>query len=194
MNSFDQKIREAFLSSADTMRATNLAAQITKAVELLHACFASGNKVLMCGNGGSSEQAQHFATELMGRYKKERQALPAIVLGSYAPLLTALGNDYGFETVFSRELSGLGKRGDVLVAFSTSGNSKNVIEAVSVAKNLGIKTIGFSGEKGALRTAVDIALAVSSADTPRIQETHLLMVHIISELIEDILSEHEQAQ
>lgn len=194
MNTFEQKIRDAFTGSADTMRATNLVAEITAAVELLRACFAAGNKVLLCGNGGSSEQAQHFATELVCRYKKERHSLPAVVLGAYAPLLTAVGNDYAFETIFSRELSGLGKEGDVLVAFSTSGNSKNVLEAVNAAKKLGIKTVGFSGEKGALRTMVDVALCVASADTARIQETHLLMIHIISELIEDLLIGHEEAR
>lgn len=194
MDTAEGKIQKAFFSSAETMRATNVVAQISKAVELLHTCFSAGHKVLLCGNGGSSEQAQHFATELVCRYKKERRSLPAVVLGAYAPLLTAVGNDYAFETIFSRELSGLGKKGDVLVAFSTSGNSKNVLEAVNAAKNLGMKTLGFCGEKGALRAMVDVALCVASADTPRIQETHLLMIHIISDLIENVLTGYEEAR
>lgn len=183
----EQRIKQIFQESIDVKKNTELGAEIKKAVELIHGSMLAGGKLLVCGNGGSAEQAQHFAGEFVGRYKKNRPAMPAIALASHTPYLTAWSNDYEFRTVFARELEAIGKPEDVLVAISTSGNSRNILEAVSAAKKIGIKTIGLSGQSGALNDSVDLALAVSSVDTARIQETHLMIIHIISELVEDLM-------
>lgn len=188
----EQRIKQAFEESAKVKQNINLAAEIENAVDFICASMRSGGKLLTCGNGGSAEQAQHFAGEFVGRYKKERPAMAAIALASHTPYLTAWSNDYEFHTAFARELEAIGKSGDVLVAISTSGNSKNVLGAVKAAKKIGIKTIGLSGQGGALKDSVDLALVVPSANTARIQEAHLTIIHIISELVEDLMHpDHE---
>ncbi len=145
------------------------------------------NKILICGNGGSAAEALHFGGELVGRFKKERRALPAIVLGSNLSVLTAVANDYNYESVFAREVEAFGVSGDVLVVFSTSGNSKNIIAAVAQAEKQGLQVIGFLGSGGALKDQITDPILVPSFDTPRIQEMHQVFVHIISELVEEIL-------
>ena len=145
----------------------------------------SGNKVLICGNGGSAADAQHFAAELSGKFMHVRKPLAAVALTTNTSALTAIGNDFGFEYVFERQVEGLGKEGDVLVGISTSGNSKNVIRAVEKAKEMGIYTIGLLGKNGGkLKNLVDIAIVVPSNSTPRIQECHLITYHTISEIVE----------
>jgi D-sedoheptulose 7-phosphate isomerase len=148
-----------------------------------------GNKVLLFGNGGSAADAQHIAAELVSRFRRERSALPAIALTTDTSILTAIGNDYGFERVFSRQVEALGAAGDVALAISTSGNSPNVIEAVRTAVEMGLATVGFTGRDGGkLCAEVEICFRVPSASTPRIQEAHLAAAHALCEVIEETIS------
>ena len=150
--------------------------------------FQRGNKILLCGNGGSAADAQHIAAEFIGRFKRERKSLPAIALTTDSSVLTALANDYSYETVFSRQIEGLGARGDVLIAISTSGNSKNVIAAAKKAKELGLTVIGFTGRSGGeLKKHTDFNFSVHSDQTPHIQEMHTTALHAVSEAVEHIL-------
>ena len=142
-----------------------------------------GRKILICGNGGSAADSQHMAAEFVGRFVKERQSLPALALTVDTSLLTAVGNDYGFDCVFSRQVEGLGQEGDVLIAISTSGNSANVVKAVKTAKEKGIYVIALTGENGGiLAKESDLCLAVPSQVTARIQEMHIMIIHMICEV------------
>ena len=144
-----------------------------------------GRKILICGNGGSAADSQHMAAEFVGRFVKERQSLPALALTVDTSLLTAVGNDYGFDYVFSRQVEGLGQEGDVLIAISTSGNSANVVRAVKTAKEKGLFVIGMTGENGGvLAKESDLCLAVPSQVTARIQEMHIMIIHMICEIAE----------
>lgn len=144
-----------------------------------------GGKILICGNGGSAADSQHMAAEFVGRFVKERQSLPALALTVDTSLLTAVGNDYGFDCVFSRQVEGLGQEGDVLIAISTSGNSANVVKAVKTAKEKGIYVIALTGENGGLLAKEsDLCLAVPSQVTARIQEMHIMIIHMICEVAE----------
>ena len=144
-----------------------------------------GRKILICGNGGSAADSQHMAAEFVGRFVKERQSLPALALTVDTSLLTAVGNDYGFDCVFSRQVEGLGQEGDVLIAISTSGNSANVVKAVKTAKEKGIYVIALTGENGGiLAKELDLCLAVPSQVTARIQEMHIMIIHMICEIAE----------
>ena len=152
------------------------------AVETLRA----GNKILLCGNGGSAADAQHIAAELTGRYKTERRGLPGIALTTDTSALTAIGNDYGY---FDRQVEALAQKGDLLIGISTSGNSINVINALKVAREMGCKTLGLTGrDGGAMNELCDINLVVPSNDTPRIQEMHILFAHTICQIIDNELS------
>ena len=163
--------------------------QITGAAEVIISAFKSGHKLFLCGNGGSAADSQHIAAEFVGRFQKERKAWPAIALTTDTSALTALGNDYTFDIVFSRQLQALGQKGDVLIAISTSGNSKNVLEAVKQAKAMGINTIGVSGGTGGqLANQCDIPIIAASTKTARIQESHLVIFHSICELVENTLA------
>ncbi|MFI5237989.1 MAG: SIS domain-containing protein [Ignavibacteriales bacterium] len=167
-----------------------LADVIIKAVDLLSACFNGGNKLLLCGNGGSAADCQHIATELMIRLSHhiQRPALPAIALTTDTSNLTAGGNDIGFENVFARNVDGLGNKGDILLAISTSGNSPNVIKAVEMAHKKGMKVVGFlGGDGGKLKDTVDLPIIIPSSNVQRIQEGHITVAHIICELVEDKL-------
>ncbi len=145
-----------------------------------------GNKVLLCGNGGSAADAQHIAAELTGRFKKERHPLPGIALTTDTSALTAIGNDYGFDQVFSRQVAALAKEGDVVIGISTSGNSLNVIYALETAKEMGCKAIGLSGKGGGkMEDVCDINIIVPSDDTARIQEMHILIGHILCQLVDN---------
>ena len=167
---------------------TDLTPQIEKAAELLSDRLKKGHKLFFCGNGGSASDSQHLAAEFVGRYEKERRALAAIALTTDTSILTAVGNDYGFERVFERQIEALGQKGDVLVALSTSGRSKNVLRAVSRAKEIGLYTIGFTGGSGGeLKTAVDLAIVVPSKKTSRIQESHIMIGHILCEFVDNTL-------
>jgi len=164
--------------------------EILNAVDLLVDCFRSGNKLLLCGNGGSAADCQHIATELMIRlsHRIQRPALPAVALTTDTSNLTAGGNDIGFENVFARSIEGLGNKGDVLLAISTSGNSPNIIEAVDMAHKKRMKVIGFlGGSGGKLKGLVDLPIIIPSSNVQRIQEGHITIAHIICELAEEIL-------
>jgi len=161
-----------------TERVTEAAMQIVKSLR-------AGGKVMFFGNGGSAADSQHLAAEFTGRYLKERRALPAMALSVNSSSLTAIGNDYGFDLVFARQLEALGKEGDVAVGISTSGNSKNVMRAFEVAKSKSIYTISLTGASGgAMKKMTDCSLCMPSDETPRIQECHILTGHIICEIVE----------
>lgn len=145
----------------------------------------SGGKVLLMGNGGSAADSQHIAAEFVGRFKKERKALPAVALSTDTSILTAIGNDYGGERIFSRQVEALGRSGDVVIGISTSGNSPNVLEAMKAAREIGCFTVGLLGNDGGLiKEAAEIPLIIESRDTPRVQECHILIGHIICDLVE----------
>jgi len=143
-------------------------------------------KVLLCGNGGSAADAQHIAAELVGRFKKERRGLPAVALSTDTSALTAISNDYGYEQVFARQVEALAQKGDVLIAISTSGESENVLRAVEVARTMGCKCIGLLGRDGGrIKDMCDAAIVVPVEDTPRIQEMHILVGHILCALVDE---------
>ncbi|OGR52091.1 MAG: hypothetical protein A2049_09770 [Elusimicrobia bacterium GWA2_62_23] len=149
----------------------------------------AGNKILVCGNGGSAADSQHIAGELVGRFKKERKAIAAVALTTDTSILTCLGNDYGFDRVFERQVEALGRPGDALIAISTSGSSPNVLQAAIKARELGMTVIGFFGAKGgAILKHCDLAFLAPETDTPRVQELHILAAHIVCELVEDSAS------
>ncbi|ACM93282.1 phosphoheptose isomerase [Nautilia profundicola AmH] len=164
----------------------DLLSLIKEAGELCLNALKNGNKVMLCGNGGSAADSQHIAAELSGRFKKERIPLAGIALTTDTSALTAIGNDYGYEYVFSRQLEALGKEGDVLIAISTSGNSRNVIKAIESAKKTGIKVITLSGKDGGkMKEMGDVNIVIPSNDTPRIQEMHIMVGHMICALIDE---------
>ncbi|HTQ35606.1 MAG TPA: D-sedoheptulose 7-phosphate isomerase [Steroidobacteraceae bacterium] len=159
--------------------------QIGQAVALCVGALKNGRKILLAGNGGSAADAQHWAGELVGRFYYDRPALPAIALTTDTSALTAIGNDYGYDYIFARQLEALGKAGDVFIALSTSGNSANIIRAVNAAKSLGLQVIGFSGQGGGkLAPLADMCFRVPSTETPRIQEGHGFIGHLLCALIE----------
>src|SRR3989344_454411 len=158
---------------------------IQKAGDLIVAALQNGNKILACGNGGSAADAQHFVGEFIGRFYLERKPLPAITLSADTSILTAVGNYYGFEKIFSRQIQGLGKAGDVLLALTTSGKSKNIIEAIAVAKQCGLKTIVLTGSDSSEVADSDVCFSVPSTDTPRIQEIHTALLHNICQYMEE---------
>lgn len=169
-------------------------ATITESVAVIVHAFNNGNKVLFCGNGGSAADAQHLAAEFSGRFYIDRDALPAEALHCNTSYLTAVANDYNFNLIYSRLIKGLGKKGDVLVGLSTSGNSANIINAFETAREKEMITIGFTGfTGGAMKVISDYLLNVPSTDTPRIQESHILLGHIICELVEEELFGHTAA-
>jgi len=161
---------------------------ILSAAELITDAFRSGNKLLLCGNGGSAADCQHIAAELVIRlsHKIKRPALPAIALTTDTSFLTAGGNDIGFENVFARGVEGLGNKGDILLGISTSGNSVNIIKAIEMAKSKQMKTIAFLGEDGGkIKSLVDLSIVIPSSNVQRIQEGHITVAHIICEIIEE---------
>ncbi len=162
-----------------------IAPEILQAVVLLEQTLAAGNTVYVCGNGGSASDAQHFSAELTGRFERDRRGYAAVALTTDCSALTSIGNDYGFDQVFSRQLSALAREGDLLIGLSTSGNSENVLKAVEVARNLGVKTIGLLGKDGGqLKEQVDVALTIAVKRTARIQEMHILLLHMFCEPFE----------
>ena len=163
--------------------------RIIRAAETVLQALRSGHKIFFFGNGGSAADSQHIAAEFIGRFQKERKAWPAIALTTDSSILTSLGNDYSFDIVFARQLEGLGQKGDVAFAISTSGNSKNVLAGVKQAKAMGITTVGVTGGTGgALASACDIAIIAASPKTARIQESHLCIFHAICEIVENSLT------
>jgi D-sedoheptulose 7-phosphate isomerase len=163
--------------------------EMTRAAEALVAAYVSGHKAIFFGNGGSAADAQHLAAEFLGRYLRERRPLPAVALNANSSAVTAIGNDYGYDQVFARQLEALAAPGDVAVAISTSGNSPSVLEAVCCARRLGLFTVGLTGASGGrLRDAVDAIIAVPSDETPRIQECHILIGHALCDAVEQAFS------
>ena len=162
-----------------------LAEPVAECAQMLIDTLQAGQKILIMGNGGSAADAQHFAAEMVGRFLLERRALPAIALTTDTSILTAVGNDYGFDDIFKRQVEALAKPDDVLIGISTSGNSKNIKRAFAAGKNLGVKTIGLLGRDGGeIASLADLDLTVPSLETPRIQEAHLVMIHILCDLVE----------
>jgi D-sedoheptulose 7-phosphate isomerase len=159
---------------------------IENCVEVIVKAFQNGNKLLFCGNGGSAADAQHLAAEFSGRFYKDRDALPAEALHCNTSYLTAVANDYSYDVIYSRLIKGIGLKGDVLIGLSTSGNSKNIVAAFEMAKEKGMITIGFTGiDGGKMKDCSDYLINVPSNDTPRIQESHITVGHIICELVEE---------
>jgi phosphoheptose isomerase len=183
-----QRIANHLLDSAEVKRqaAAKCAESIAKAADLIAGCFLSGDKVLLCGNGGSAADCQHMAAEFVSRFSKDldRRALPAIALTTDTSFLTGFGNDFGFEGIFGRQVEALGSPGDVLIAISTSGNSPNVIRAVEAARKGSMITIALTGNGGRLSTIAEVPITVPSTDTQYIQEAHLAVEHILCELVE----------
>lgn len=157
---------------------------IERAARLLRETFDRGGKVLVCGNGGSAAEAQHFSDEMIGRYKKTRRSYPVIALTADSAVLTCIGNDFGFEEVFARQVEGLGKPGDVLVLLSTSGNSPNILRAARTAKGLELNVVALTAQQGELRSLADVSIESPSETTARIQEIHLHAIHLLSEFFE----------
>jgi D-sedoheptulose 7-phosphate isomerase len=163
--------------------------QMAKAADLIEQCLRAGNKLLVCGNGGSAADAAHFATELVVRFARDRRAYPAICLASDGGLVTAAGNDYGFDEIFARQVTAFGQPGDVLICLTTSGKSKNVVRALEEAKARKLKSIAFLGRDGGSTFGMaDIDLLVRSDSTARIQEAHQLLLHVLCETIESHLA------
>jgi D-sedoheptulose 7-phosphate isomerase len=185
-----EKIKKIVSDSIETKQQLlgneNLIKAIENVVDAITLAFQAGNKVYFCGNGGSAADAQHLAAEFAGRFYIDRKALPAEALHCNTSYLTAVGNDYSFDVIYSRIIDGVGMPGDVLVGLSTSGNSKNIIQAFESARAKKIATVGFTGASGGqLKSLSDHLINIPSTDTPRIQESHILVGHIICQLVEE---------
>lgn len=184
------KIKDLVQASIDTKKdVLNNEALLQTVEEVVNAivdAFKNGNSVYFCGNGGSAADAQHLAAEFSGRFYKDRKALPAEALHCNTSYLTAVANDYSFDVIYSRIIDGLGKKGDVLIGLSTSGNSSNIVKAFEQAKANGLITVGFTGASGGiLKATSDYLINIPSSDTPRIQECHMLLGHSVCQLVEE---------
>ncbi|HVH74870.1 MAG TPA: D-sedoheptulose 7-phosphate isomerase [Stellaceae bacterium] len=191
-------IIEYLRRSRDTVEAAlgdqDFIAAIEKSVELVAGALARGNKILLAGNGGSAADAQHIAAELVGRFDYDRAPLAAVALTTDSSALTAIGNDYGYEEVFARQVAALGAKGDVLLAISTSGRSPNVLRAIAAARRKGLEVIGFTGKAGGEMAAIcDVVLKAPSASTPLIQQIHITAAHIVCGLVEERLFPRDAA-
>jgi D-sedoheptulose 7-phosphate isomerase len=195
---FDQRIVESINASItlkeQLLRLPGFVSTVAKVSEIIVNSIDHGNKALLFGNGGSAADAQHIAAEFVGRFAFDRPALAALALSVNTSCLTAIGNDYAFDLIFARQIEALGRAGDVAIGISTSGKSRNVIEASLAAKSLGMHTIGLTGGTGGkLKDVVDYCICVPSNETPRIQECHILIGHIISELVEWTIFHDQQS-
>ncbi len=196
---FEHRVTRSIEASIATKKLLLSSAEIVLAVakvsEILIEAFQQGNKVLLFGNGGSAADAQHIAAEFVGRFAFNRPALPALALSVNTSCLTAIGNDYGFDLAFSRQVEALARSGDVAIGISTSGNSSNVLNGISAAKKVGMHTVALTGcIGGKLKGAVDNCICVPSNETPRIQECHILIGHIIAELVEQTIFHEDSSQ
>jgi len=185
-----KKIKEIINSSIETKQKVladeALLKTICDTIDAIVNAFRNGNRVYFCGNGGSAADAQHLAAEFSGRFYTDRKALPAEALHCNTSYLTAVANDYSFDEIYSRLIDGIGEKGDVLVGLSTSGNSPNILKAFNTAKKKEMITIGFTGKSGGeMRTLCDHLINIPSTDTPRIQESHIMVGHIICQLVEE---------
>ena len=185
------KLEEELIIHTRIMEQTvaQCAPAVNEITDCLVACFRKGNKVMVCGNGGSAADSQHMVAEFVNRFRMDRAALPAIALTVDTSILTAIGNDSSYEFTFSRQVEALGRPGDILAAISTSGGSPNILKALEVARERGVKTVGFTGEKGrqSMAPKCDLCLVVPSADTPRVQEVHEFVWHVICGMVEQAL-------
>ena len=188
------KIKKLILESVQILEKNiSLVSDIEKSIIAITNCIKNGNKVLIFGNGGSAADSQHIAAELIGRFELERKSLPAISLTTDSSILTSLSNDYSYDVIFSRQCESLVNKGDVVIGISTSGNSINVKKGLKTSKQKGAITIGLLGNKGGkIKNTVDIPIVVMSSSTPRIQESHRLIYHIICEMVEENLSEKNE--
>lgn len=185
MNRIQESIEQSIAVKQQILTDAALMQRVAEAASLIEQSLRGGGKIHFCGNGGSAADAQHLAAELSGRFYFDRPPLNAEALHCNTSYLTAVGNDYGYDHVFSRLLRGTGRRGDVLVGISTSGNSRNILEAYRVAQELGIHIVSLTGQTGGkMRDCGGLLLNVPSTDTPRIQESHIMLGHIICELVE----------
>jgi len=187
-----KKIKKIIQASIDTkqqlLQNEELISTIEKIVDAVSNAFKNGNSVYFCGNGGSAADAQHLAAEFSGRFYTDRKALPAEALHCNTSYLTAVANDYGYDVVYSRMIEGIGKKGDVLIGLSTSGNSTNIIKAFEAAGEKKMVTIAFTGNTGGqMKSICDYLVNIPSTDTPRIQESHIMVGHIICQLVEEII-------
>lgn len=185
-----ERIKRQLYESSDIKKliAESLSDKIAEAAMLIVDCIKSGGKVIFFGNGGSAADAQHLAGELVGRFKLERRAFPALALNTNTSIITAVSNDYGYDAVFARQIEAFGKPGDVVVGISTSGNSRNVIEGIRKAKELDARVIGLiGGDGGKMKDMLDVSINVPSSDTPRIQEGHIAIGHVICDIVESSL-------
>ncbi len=194
MTDIQSIIRASIATKRIILEDENLIARIKESVEKITLALKNGNKLLFCGNGGSAADAQHLAAEFTGRFYRDRKALPAEALHVNTSYLTAVANDYSFDVVYSRLVDGIGNEGDVLVGLSTSGNSKNIVNALETAEKKNMLTIGFTGSSGGeMKNKCRILLNVPSDDTPRIQESHIMIGHIICQLVEEnYFDQHEK--
>jgi D-sedoheptulose 7-phosphate isomerase len=187
-------IHEVFAdhSAVAARAALELPAQLERVVGTMHECLRTGGKILACGNGGSATDAQHLVAELVGRFREERRALPAIALTADSAILTAVGNDYGYERVFARQVEALGQAGDVLLAYSTSGNSPNVVQAAQTARRLGCVVVAFTGARGGeLAGHADVLVKAPSNTVARVQEVHTLCSHAICDALDALIRTQE---
>ena len=189
MNDYASNLNRAINDLVRTLESLkNLEPEVTRATGLIEECLRAGNKLLVCGNGGSATDASHFATEFVVRFAKDRRAFPAICLASDAGILTAAGNDYGFDEIFARQVAAFGAEGDVLICLTTSGKSNNVVRALQEAKARQMKTIAFLGRDGGSTVGIaDLDLLVKSDSTARVQEAHQLLLHVLCEIVESRL-------
>jgi D-sedoheptulose 7-phosphate isomerase len=193
---FESRVRGSIQASIDVkellMTSSEVVSVIARVSELLINALQKGSKVILFGNGGSAADAQHIAAEFVGRFAFDRPALPALALNVNTSCITAIGNDYGFELVFSRQLEALARSGDVAVGITTSGKSPNILRAMATANKMGLHTVGMTGSAGKeLKEAVEYCICAPSTETPRIQECHILIGHIISELVEQTIFHEE---
>ena len=184
----EQRIRESAQVKLDILKCKEVVCVLERAIQATINCFKNGNKMLLCGNGGSAADAQHLAAELTGRFYKDRKPLPAQALHVNTSYLTAVANDYDYDDVYKRATESFGKKGDVIVALSTSGNSKNVIRALEAAKSIGMINVGFAGRTGGMmQRYCDYLIKVPSDGVARIQENHITLGHILCEVVESSL-------
>lgn len=184
------RIQESIDVKIMALQDTNLLNKVNEISDLCISALKSGNKIIFCGNGGSAVDSMHLAAELSGRYYVDRPPLNAESMSADNAFITAVANDYGYEFIFSRLLKAKAKKGDILIGMSTSGNSKNIVNAFAEAKNLGVISIGWTGAKTCAMDAADVLMKIPSEDTPRIQEVQMLLGHIICELIEKYFIEN----
>ncbi|MCH5721329.1 D-sedoheptulose-7-phosphate isomerase [Niabella hibiscisoli] len=185
-NQIKELIQSSISTKQQVLENAELIDVVNHIVDIIVSAFKNGNSVYFCGNGGSAADAQHLAAEFSGRFYKDRKALPAEALHCNTSYLTAVANDYSFDLIYARLIQGLGKPGDILIGLSTSGNSKNIVQAFETAREKQMTTIGFTGLSGGLMKAFsDHLVNIPSTDTPRIQECHMLLGHIICQLVEE---------